>query len=272
MIELSKEQEKTVAGGSIATDAVRVAEGAGLKALSPVLGPAATLYTTYDLATKARDYIMTQQDAQIAAQQAAAEAARQEILRANAERLEKERIEKAADEALEREIERRQGAGGGNSCVHVNSVLPCGTRAGDIKVGDMMQLGSETDLTQANGEVTFSRLRSAPGFRISTVSGISLVCSDTAPIPTREAGLQRPAELAGKSVAVRRDTAQGSETGWEAVEAVVAVGDIEVQHITVGDRCFWAGESANGYILHHNLKAEEDSVEISDANEYEDYA
>ena len=231
---------------------------------------AALAKSIYDASTWVRDQIMAKQDRDIAQQQAAVEAARQKVLQENAERLERERIEKAADEAVERAAERLRG--GGDSCVHVNSVLPCGTRAGDIKVGDVMQLGSETDLSPANGEVTFSRLRSAPGFRISTISGISLVCSETAPIPTREAGLLRPAELAGKSVAVRRDTAQGSETGWEAVEAVVAVGDIEVQHITVGDRCFWAGESVNGYILHHNLKAEDEDVEVSDANEYEDYA
>jgi hypothetical protein len=27
-----------------------------------------------------------------------------------------------------------------------------------------------------------------------------------------------------------------------------------VQHITVGDRCFWAGEKRGAYILHHNSK------------------
>lgn len=265
MIELSKEQEQMIAGGYAAADA-DAGDGGVVKGANKVY---VAVKTTYEAATWVRDQIMAQQDKDIAAKQAAAEAARQKILQENAERLERARLEQAADEAVERALERRQGS---DSCVHVNSVLPCGTRAGDIKVGDMMQLGSETDLSPANGEVTFSRQRSAAGFRISTVSGISLVCSDTAPIPTREAGLLRPAELAGKSVAVRRDTAQGSETGWEAVESVVAVGDIEVQHITVGDRCFWAGESVKGYILHHNLKAEDDGVDVSDANEYEDYA
>jgi hypothetical protein len=32
------------------------------------------------------------------------------------------------------------------------------------------------------------------------------------------------------------------------------VGEIKVQHITVGDKCFWAGEKQGKYILHHNMK------------------
>lgn len=29
---------------------------------------------------------------------------------------------------------------------------------------------------------------------------------------------------------------------------------IQVQYITVGDKCFWAGERKGAYILHHNMK------------------
>jgi hypothetical protein len=36
------------------------------------------------------------------------------------------------------------------------------------------------------------------------------------------------------------------------IETVIHIGVQEVRHITVGDRCFWAGE--NGFMLHHNLK------------------
>ena len=39
---------------------------------------------------------------------------------------------------------------------------------------------------------------------------------------------------------------------WEAVARVEPVGPIDVQHISVNDKCFWAGERAGTYILHHN--------------------
>jgi hypothetical protein len=43
-------------------------------------------------------------------------------------------------------------------------------------------------------------------------------------------------------------------TRFEQVEAVIEVGEIAIQHITVGDRAFWAGEHRGAYLLHHNLK------------------
>jgi hypothetical protein len=148
------------------------------------------------------------------------------------------------------------GGGGGGGCVQVSSLLPDGTLAGDIRVGASMQLSDEKDLQADTGIVTFSKRKTAPGFRFTTVSGISLVCSDTAPIPTPE-GLVLAPKLLGKSVAVRRDEGGTTHSAWELVKSVDAIGDIEVQHITVGEKCFWAGEKANGYILHHNMKADD---------------
>ena len=143
--------------------------------------------------------------------------------------------------------------GGGSGCVQIDSFLPEGGIAGDIKVGDIMQLSDETSLEPSFGTVSFSQTRKAPGFRITTKNGVTLVCSDTAPIPTPE-GLVLAPNLLGKSVAVRLDKAGKTQTNWEPVTAVDSIGEIEVQHITVGDKCFWAGESANAFILHHNIK------------------
>jgi hypothetical protein len=60
--------------------------------------------------------------------------------------------------------------------------------------------------------------------------------------------------LLGKQVAVRKDQGEKSVTEWEQVVSVESIGAIQVQHITVGDKCFWAGEQSGAYILHHNLK------------------
>lgn len=146
---------------------------------------------------------------------------------------------------------------GGNSeggCVEVSSVLPNGGIAGNIKVEDSMQLADETNFEPSVGIVSYSKRKKAPGYRITTKGGVSLVCSDSAPIPTPE-GLVLAPQLLGKSVAVRRDRQGESKIVWELIESIESIGEIEVQHITVGDKCFWAGENVDNYILHHNIKA-----------------
>lgn len=156
---------------------------------------------------------------------------------------------------------------GGGGCVEVNSLLPDGRRAGDVKVGDVMQLGDDRDLKGGQGTVTYSKRKVAKGYRILTESGFSLVCSDTAPIPTKNHGLVLAPELLGESVAVGKDEGGSSLTGWERVASVLEVGQIEVQHITVGDKCFWAGEVNGAFLLHHNMKM----IESSTFNEWNDY-
>jgi hypothetical protein len=70
-------------------------------------------------------------------------------------------------------------------------------------------------------------------------------------------------DLLGKKVPVRRDVNGIQKTSWETVELVESIGMLKVQHITVGDKCFWAGENKNGYILHRNTKIPDgDSITI----------
>jgi hypothetical protein len=148
------------------------------------------------------------------------------------------------------------GYGGGDDrgCVAVASFLPDGRTAGQVKVGDTMELGDEETMETTTGVVSYSTLMEARGYRITTESGASLVCSDTAPVPARGKGLLTPAELLGEQVAVRWDESGSPLVNWETVTKVEEVGMIQVQHITVGDRCFWAGEKKAAYILHHNMK------------------
>lgn len=151
------------------------------------------------------------------------------------------------------DLSRKDNSDRDAACVHKESFLSCGKLAKDIKVGDVMQLSDERTLAPGEGTVTYSALKTTPGYRIITESGTSLVCSDTAPIPTTDGIILAPNVLA-KSVAVRHDHNNSSEMVWEKVTAVESVGEIEVQHITVGDKCFWAGEKQHSYILHHNIK------------------
>jgi len=144
--------------------------------------------------------------------------------------------------------------GGGGQCVAVSSFLPDGKLAGEIQVGDTMMLADETTLDPSTGVVTMSVPSVQPGYRFRTSSGASLVCSDSAPIPTKNNGYKTPIDLLGQLVPVRHDAYDGYIFAWELVESVESVGDIEVQMITVGDKCFWAGEQPGAFILHHNLK------------------
>jgi hypothetical protein len=156
--------------------------------------------------------------------------------------------------------------GGGGSeygCVAIGSFLPDGRTAGDIRVGDTMELGHQETMEPGEGVVSYSQLKEARGYRITTESGASLICSDTAPIPARDKGLLTPDKLLGEQVAVRWDEHGQVVANWETVTKVVDVGVIQIQHITVGDKCFWAGEKMGAYILHHNDK--------DDRGGYDDY-
>lgn len=146
------------------------------------------------------------------------------------------------------------GGGGGGGCVEVTSFLADHSRAGDVKVGQVLHLADPETLEPGTGEVSYSEQKVMPGWKIETSGGVWLRCSDTAPIPTRDNGYKVPSELKGQFVAVRRDSIDGPVVTWEEVLHAYSVGDILVQHITVGDKNFWAGGDCNGFILHHNLK------------------
>lgn len=146
------------------------------------------------------------------------------------------------------------GGGGGGGCVEITSFVSTGSRARDVKVGDSLHLTDPQTFENGYGEVSYSQTKLAEGWCIETESGIALRCSDTAPIATRDNGYVLPPDLQDQFVATRRDSPAGSEVKWERVARVYPVGQIAVQHITVGDKNFWAGVKPSEYILHHNLK------------------
>lgn len=84
---------------------------------------------------------------------------------------------------------------------------------------------------------------------IITESGASLICSDTAPIPTLEHGIKHPPELVGKSVPVLRNDV----ITWERVVSNESVGYKFVKVIDAHDNYFWAGATEDAFILHHNI-------------------
>ena len=127
-----------------------------------------------------------------------------------------------------------------------------------------MLLGDENTLEDSIGIVTYSKTKVQRGYRIQTSSGAALRCSDTAPIPTENSCFLTPEYLLAQFVPVRRVHEDGIVTvQWEQVISIEDIGMIAVQHITVGDKCFWAGESKDAFILHHNVKQAPGGDEVS---------
>lgn len=145
------------------------------------------------------------------------------------------------------------GGGGGGSCPSVDAFVIGRDgllRAGDVQVGDALLLCDPDSGAECFGVVTYSAPVITDGCRIAFGSG-TLTCSTTAPIPTDIGYLPAP-QTVGRSVSTR--TLDGDRTSATVADAP-ALGAITVQHITVGDRCFWVGDDGVTFLLHHNFKA-----------------
>jgi len=143
------------------------------------------------------------------------------------------------------------GGYGSGGCVVVESYLGDMRRAGDVRVGDMLDMADPVTLAPRNDRVTYSEPTLQPCVELVTESGIVLRCSTTAPLPTRDHGLVLAPHVAGKRVAVR----DGHGERWEEVRRLRSIGLRLVQHISVNDGCFWAGAEPGRCVLHHNKLA-----------------
>lgn len=144
------------------------------------------------------------------------------------------------------------GGGGGNRpCVSVGALVmgrDGPMRAGDVRIGTELLLCDPQTSEEAWGVVTYSKRERVPGVRLRYASDC-LTCSIYAPIPTL-AGMLLAPNILGQSVVVHGVVGLTHVEVW----AVEDVGEIDVQHITVGDRCFWASDLGQHWILHHNTK------------------
>ncbi|MGV8944627.1 hypothetical protein [Thermomonas sp.] len=144
------------------------------------------------------------------------------------------------------------GSGGGGFCPEVTMwvLTPQGPKhAGDVCVGDELRLCEPGTQEEAWGVVTYSERRYAAGVRLHGDGGTVLDCSAGAPIPVQ--GGYLPAErIAGMTTLARHANC----IAHERIATVEPLGTIDVQHIHVGDRCFWTGAAIDALLLHHNLK------------------
>jgi len=148
------------------------------------------------------------------------------------------------------------GVGGGGSgqgiyrfpekhCPHVDALVLMHDgsvkRAGDIVVGDQVIAVDPDTLQRTIAVVEGSQFCEGLPCLELEAGPHRLVCTHNAPIPTRHGGCQDAQNVAGEEVA----TAEG----WRTVGTLRSAGIQPVQHIDIGDRCFFAGG-----ILHHNKR------------------
>lgn len=154
-------------------------------------------------------------------------------------------------------------SGGGGGCVALESFIPLVeliqkhnnreiTKAWMLESGMKISLGTD-DLQITYGNVVKTLNDYQPCVRISTSDGISLVCSTTAPILTKDVGFIPATEVYGKRVAVMRN----GRTWYDEVVGLDDVGMKFVRVIDAGNNSFWAGERPGAFILHHNIPINE---------------
>ncbi len=148
---------------------------------------------------------------------------------------------------------------GGGGCVALESFVPMVeieqkhngreiTKAWMLESGMKISLGTE-ELQIVDGSVVKTLNDYQPCVRISTSDGITLVCSTTAPILTKDKGFIPATEVYGKRVAVMRN----GVTWYDEVVGLEDVGMKFVRVIDAGNNSFWAGERPGAFILHHNV-------------------
>lgn len=148
--------------------------------------------------------------------------------------------------------------GGGGGCVALESFVPLVeteqkhnsrdiTNAWMLESGMKISLGND-NLEIVDGQVVKTLNDYQPCVRIETADGISLVCSTTAPIFTKDDGFVLAPELFGKRVAVMRN----GRTWYDEVVRLEDIGMKFVRVIDTGNNSFWAGEKPGSFILHHN--------------------
>jgi hypothetical protein len=148
---------------------------------------------------------------------------------------------------------------GGGGCVALESFIPLVetkqkhngreiTKAWMLESGMKISLGTE-ELEIVDGQVVKTLNDYQPCVRISTADGITLVCSTTAPILTKDNGFIPSTEVYGKRVAVMRN----GVTWYDEVVGLEDVGMKFVRVVDAGNNSFWAGERPGSFILHHNV-------------------
>lgn len=142
------------------------------------------------------------------------------------------------------------GGGGGfsDSCVCYDSYLPDGRKAYQVYAGTMIEIVNETLDDVCSIDVTRNYLADSECVKLTSISGIELICSVTTPITLEDGrGIYAPA-CQGRRLPVK------DENGfrWELIETVEHVGIMTVAHISCHNKVYGAGSQPGRFIYTHN--------------------
>ncbi|WP_421793503.1 TipJ family phage tail tip protein [Hydrocarboniphaga effusa] len=138
-----------------------------------------------------------------------------------------------------------------DACVVLTADILGFGRAALACSGDEIETAEELSLAAGIAAITHASDAWRRCSRI-TAGEFVLDCSDGAGIPTRQHGLVAACQLTtAHEIAVRlgRDAPT-----WIPVSTVEPIGHRMVRKLSLGERCFWAGNQEGFYILHHNIK------------------
>jgi hypothetical protein len=156
---------------------------------------------------------------------------------------------------------------GGGGCVVLESYIPAVEsalfngrmieQAWQLRPDHDIALGkADASLETYIGKIVFNNVELQPCVRLITKSGVSLVCSTTAPIFTKELEFVNAPDLMNKEVACMKN----DETFWDEIVSIEDVGEKFVAVINAGDTAFWAGETNESFMLHHNIAKAADGI------------
>ncbi len=135
-----------------------------------------------------------------------------------------------------------------DDCVHVDSFLPGGMRAGSCD-GYEIALIDHLDLSPSSAKAHVFRISTQPCWKITSESGAWLIISKCTPCETLEIGYVYGDELQGLSLPVCGDDMKAQ---WEVITDVEDAGLQRVAHIDAGDKNYPAGGERGRYISTHN--------------------
>lgn len=140
------------------------------------------------------------------------------------------------------------------TCVWAESWLAPGLMAGAARAGSPLRRMREDGTAAFDGVVDANYGAYAPGYRVTTESGVVATISDTAPVPTMQG--EEIVYVKGMALQVGHYVAVEDADGfrWEPVEDVAFIGMIRVAKITTGNGIYGAGDVIGRLMFTHNIK------------------
>ncbi len=169
----------------------------------------------------------------------------------------------AAQSAISRAIATTAGApsispvtqpGRPPQCAWDEALLASGQRVGDAQIGDaLIVLNADGD-----GYVPHAIAAIRPGFepcvRLVSESGITLTCSTTTPITTRDEGGAFIVVPAPDSFGIEVPVLDAHGFRWERIRTVEPRGELPVRLLSCGGATYAAGDVPGRWMFTHNIK------------------